>query len=133
MMVWIIRTMLYRTIFMKNFGFLNVWRSGLPYVCSSSLCLRNNSNISSTTKVHRLIYKRLYPTLLVLPDGSTVNIRYHEPRKIIKLPLNINSLTEEERKQRLARRKPKEKVVIEEKIEDNFDANKYINMSKQKR
>ncbi|XP_013771950.1 39S ribosomal protein L55, mitochondrial-like [Limulus polyphemus] len=126
-------TMLHRTIFMKNFGLLNVWRSSLLYVCSSSLCVRNNSSLASTTKVHRLIYKRLYPTVLVLPDGSTVNIRYHEPRKIIKLPLDMNSLTEEEQKQRLARRKPKEKLVVEEEIEDSFDANKYIKMSKQKR
>lgn len=52
----------------------------------SCLNVRNvSSSTASITKVHRAIYARTYPTILVNPDGSSVNIRYHEPRKIIKV------------------------------------------------
>lgn len=46
-------------------------------------CLHNN--IATVTKVHRDLYTRMYPTKVVLPDGASINIRYHEPRKIIKV------------------------------------------------
>ena len=52
----------------------------------SCLNVRNvSSSTAAITKVHRAIYARTYPTILVNPDGSSVNIRYHEPRKIIKV------------------------------------------------
>lgn len=44
-----------------------------------------NAWSASITRPHRLTYKRLYPTLIVNPDGSTINVRYHEPRQIIKV------------------------------------------------
>lgn len=44
-----------------------------------------SSSTVAITKIHRAIYQRMYPTALVLPDGSSINIRYHEPRKIIKV------------------------------------------------
>lgn len=44
-----------------------------------------NNNVASVTKVHRELYTRLYPTTVVLPDGSSINIRYDEPRRIIKV------------------------------------------------
>lgn len=43
-----------------------------------------SSATAAITKVHRLLYCRNYPTLVVQPDGSTINIRYHEPRQIIQ-------------------------------------------------
>lgn len=46
-----------------------------------------NSNFASMTKPHRSIYARMYPTVLVRPDGSSINIRYHDPRQIIKVIL----------------------------------------------
>ncbi|XP_068898600.1 large ribosomal subunit protein mL55 [Tenebrio molitor] len=81
---------------------------------------------ASITRPHRLTYKRTYPTVLVNPDGSTINISYHEPRQIIKLPLNIWTLSEAQRKARLEARKPKKKVKIVDDIEDTYDANKYL-------
>lgn len=56
--------------------------------------LRQISSASAAvTRLHRSIYARQYPTVVVLPDGSTINIRYGEPRKIIKVSLNkINVL-----------------------------------------
>lgn len=107
-----------------------------------------NSKAASITRPHRPTYARLYPTLLVRPDGSTITIRYHEPRQIIKvkipffmdcffsynhrfhscfqLPPREDELSEAERKAREARRKPKQKVVFEDDIEDDFDSNKYL-------
>lgn len=89
-----------------------------------------NSNTAIIAKVHRKMYARLYPTTVVLPDGSSFNIRYYEPRKIIKLPLDLSTLSEAERMARLERRKPKKKVKIEEDIEDDFDARKYVHFLK---
>lgn len=48
--------------------------------------VRYLSSVSaSITKIHRQTYARTYPTVVVLSDGSSINIRYHEPRKIIKV------------------------------------------------
>ncbi|CAH4019598.1 unnamed protein product [Pieris brassicae] len=52
----------------------------------------------------------MYPTKVVLPNGASINIRYNEPRKIIKLPLDLSLLSDEEKKIRLDRRKPKKKA-----------------------
>jgi large subunit ribosomal protein L55 len=74
----------------------------------------------------------MYPTLLVYPDGSTVTIRYKEPRAIIKLPIDLSKLSEAERAARLEKRKPKKKVVIEEDIDDSFDVNRYSHLWRKK-
>ncbi|XP_018336373.1 39S ribosomal protein L55, mitochondrial [Agrilus planipennis] len=93
----------------------------------NSLQLRNLNSLSAAiTKPHRRIYERTYPVMVVNPDGSTFTIRYHEPRKIITLPINIWTLSEAERKERLERRKPRKKIKIEEDIDDDFDSQKYI-------
>ena len=44
-----------------------------------------NANRVVVTKIKRATYCRKYPTLLVKPDGSTITIKYHEPREIIKV------------------------------------------------
>lgn len=44
-----------------------------------------SSNTAAVVKVHRSIYARRYPTMVVLPNGATININYHEPRRIIKV------------------------------------------------
>ncbi|XP_004926447.1 large ribosomal subunit protein mL55 [Bombyx mori] len=86
-----------------------------------------NNNIACITKIHREVYSRMYyPTTIALPDGSTINVRYHEPRKIIKLPLDLSLLSEDERKARLEKRKPKKKVKITEDLGDSFNAKKYL-------
>ncbi|CAB3243782.1 unnamed protein product [Arctia plantaginis] len=92
-----------------------------------------NNTLSSVTKIHRDIYPRMYPTTVVLSDGASINIRYHEPRKIIKLPLDLSQLTEEEKKMRLEKRKPKKKVKITDDVEDDFNAKKYLKYMKKKK
>lgn len=49
-----------------------------------TLC-RHNSNRTAISCINRNRYPKIYPTLLVFADGSTVRIRYHEPRAIIKV------------------------------------------------
>ncbi|KAJ8910390.1 hypothetical protein NQ315_003511 [Exocentrus adspersus] len=91
------------------------------------LQIRNlNSFSASITRPHRLTYVRTYPTVLINPDGSTITIRYFEPRQLIKLPLNVWTLSEADRKARLEQRKPKKKVKVEDDLEDAFDSKKYL-------
>ncbi|XP_068153526.1 large ribosomal subunit protein mL55 [Drosophila tropicalis] len=91
-----------------------------------------SSATAAVTRLHRSVYCRLYPTVVVQPDGSTINIRYQEPRKIIKLPLDLSTLSESARKARLEARKPRKKVKIMEEVEDNFNAKKYMKFIKKK-
>ena len=82
------------------------------------------------TRKHRRTNVTLYPTVLQLPDGSTLNIQYHEPIEIIKLPLDLSTLSEAERKKKLERRIPKSKVKIVDDIDDDFDESRYLKIKK---
>lgn len=66
------------------------------------------------------------------PDGSTYMTRYHEPRAIITLPVDLSKFSEAERKARLEKRVPKSKVKIEKEVQDNFSASKYLGYMKKK-
>lgn len=91
-----------------------------------------SSATAAVTRLHRTVYCRMYPTVVVQPDGSTINIRYHEPRKIIKLPLDLNTLSEADRKARLEARKPRKKVKTMEEVEDTYNAKKYMKYIRKK-
>uniref|UniRef100_A0A2M4AUM5 Putative 39s ribosomal protein l55 mitochondrial n=1 Tax=Anopheles triannulatus TaxID=58253 RepID=A0A2M4AUM5_9DIPT len=105
--------------------------AAVPYF-SGNLVRCISSNSAAIVKVHRSIYARRYPTMMVLPDGATINISYHEPRRIIKLPLDLSLLSEAERKARIEKRKPKQRIRIEDDVEDTFNANKYLKYMKRK-
>ncbi len=47
---------------------------------------------ASITKVGRQTFTRTYPTVLVLPDGATISVRYPVPRQIIKVGKKISFL-----------------------------------------
>ncbi|XP_052098051.1 39S ribosomal protein L55, mitochondrial-like [Mytilus californianus] len=95
---------------------------------------RQNSNRTSVCRVKRSIFRQMYPTTLVLPDGATINIRYHEPRRIIKLPLDLETLSEEEKKKRLKRRTKIRKIEVKDDgNEDDFSMNKYQYLWKNKK
>uniref|UniRef100_A0A6J0UMX0 Large ribosomal subunit protein mL55 n=1 Tax=Pogona vitticeps TaxID=103695 RepID=A0A6J0UMX0_9SAUR len=64
-----------------------------------------NSNRTSIACIGRQKYARLYPVLLVKPDGSTIHIRYKEPKRILAIPIDSNTLPEAERRARLLKRK----------------------------
>lgn len=55
-----------------------------------------SSSSAVITKMHRLKYLLHYPTTVVLPDGSSIIVRYPEPRKIITvcIKLILNKLNE---------------------------------------
>ncbi|KAK3909816.1 39S ribosomal protein L55, mitochondrial [Frankliniella fusca] len=92
-----------------------------------------SNNFSLITKIHRESYLKMYPVLVVQADGSTFYTRYHEPRSIIQLPLDITTLSPEELKVRLERRNPKKKVVYAKEEKDNYQASKYIKLIKKKK
>lgn len=106
--------------------------ASLARIGSSATGLRRNLNCwtAAIAKKHRTVYERTYPTALVFSDGSSIEIEYCEPRKIIILPLNIAELTEAEQKKRLEMRKPKTKVILTDEIEDSYDENRYLSFNK---
>lgn len=53
--------------------------------------VRSGSNRAVISRINRRVYARTYPTTLVYPDGSTVTIRYPEPRQIIKVIASVVS------------------------------------------
>ncbi|XP_053265896.1 39S ribosomal protein L55, mitochondrial [Podarcis raffonei] len=106
----------------------------LPRTCGFHTSTRqSNSNRTSIACVARQKYARLYPVLLVRPDGSTFYIRYKEPRQILSIPVDINTLPDAERRARLRKRdtsklKPKE----ETRFEDDFKLDDYRKFWKKK-
>ncbi|KJH47208.1 glycosyltransferase, group 2 family protein [Dictyocaulus viviparus] len=98
------------------FGWSSVASRPLLQLCYLHWCVvqvRGNAWRACLGKIRRTEYLRHYPVLLIRPDGSTIEIRYLEPRSVIQLPVDINSLTEGEKRQRLAARKPKAKKMIQ--------------------
>ncbi|KAM6963123.1 large ribosomal subunit protein mL55 [Aplochiton taeniatus] len=95
---------------------------------------QQNSNRTSVVRYGRQKYERLYPVLLVQPDGSTINIRYKEPRRVLMLPLDASTLTDEERKARLKRREPKKKTMQQDSLDykDDFTVDQYSQFWKKK-
>ncbi|XP_076238358.1 mitochondrial ribosomal protein L55 [Calliopsis andreniformis] len=91
-----------------------------------SLCRSLNCWTAAITRKHRRIYKLTYPTYLIQPDGSSIQIHYDTPRRIITLPLNIETLSEVDRQKKIAARTPITKVKIIDEIEDDFDESKYF-------
>ncbi|XP_076640566.1 mitochondrial ribosomal protein L55 [Colletes latitarsis] len=96
-----------------------------------ALSIRRNLNCwtAAITRKHRKIYIRTYPTHLILSDGSSINIEYNDPRMIIKLPLDVDTISEVERKMRVAARTPISKIKILDEIDDDFDEFEYIRMN----
>ncbi|NXI49953.1 RM55 protein, partial [Chloroceryle aenea] len=84
-----------------------------------------NSNRAAISHLHRQLYGRLYPVLLVNTDGSTVRVRYREPKRILMLPLDSNTLPEAERKARLRRQFPSQPKVGMEETFESIDMDTY--------
>ncbi|XP_076845729.1 large ribosomal subunit protein mL55 [Brachyhypopomus gauderio] len=88
---------------------------------------QSGSNRTSVVRCGRKKYERMYPVLLVHPDGSTINIKYKEPRRIIMMPVDISTLSEEERKARMKKRDRNRGLATlkEEEFEDDFKVDDY--------
>lgn len=74
----------------------------------------------------RETFTRQYLTTLVLPDGSTVNVRYPTPRQIIRLPIDLESCTKEQLKKIKFLRRPRETARKVEEVTATFDPKKYL-------
>ncbi|XP_016086379.1 39S ribosomal protein L55, mitochondrial-like, partial [Sinocyclocheilus grahami] len=94
---------------------------------------QSNSNSTCVVRFGRQQYESMHPVLLVRPDGSTINIRYKEPRRIMKMPVDITTLSEEERKIRMRKREPKRaaKQKLDD-FEDDFKVDDYSKFWKKK-
>ncbi|XP_048367646.1 39S ribosomal protein L55, mitochondrial [Sphaerodactylus townsendi] len=92
-----------------------------------------DSNRTSIACIPRVKYGRVYPVLLVRPDGSTIHIRYKEPRRILMMPVDINTLPEAERRARL-RKRDSAKIKVKEEVpfEDDFNLDDYRKFWKKK-
>ncbi|KAG8443500.1 hypothetical protein GDO86_012049 [Hymenochirus boettgeri] len=112
------------------------FRSFLPTSCHLHISAwMNNSNRTSIVRCGRKTHIRQYPVLLVQPDGSTISIPYKEPRRILKMPVDITTLSEEERKARLRKREQSKKIKTKqerEQFDDGFSIEEYSKFWKKK-
>jgi len=85
-----------------------------------------NANRTATTKIRRLRFTRQYPTTVVLPDGSTISVKHPEPRLLLRLPLDLEQATEEQKRKIQLLRRPKLTQKVTEDTDDTYDPMKYL-------
>lgn len=109
-----------------------LWQSAVKAAASRPCCLhtsayRADSTTAALTRLHRQAYARLYPVLLVKQDGSTIHIRYQEPRRMLAMPLDLDTLSPEDRRARLRKREAQLRHEKEEEPEltDDFNVEHY--------
>ena len=84
--------------------------------------------LSQVYKAKRELFARLYPTTMVFKDGSTITVRFHEPRQIIKMPVTLEDCVNQSDKVawQIRRRELKDEYRDTDKDDVKFDAKKYI-------
>ncbi|XP_066441617.1 large ribosomal subunit protein mL55 [Eleutherodactylus coqui] len=93
-----------------------------------------DSNRACIGRTVRKSFLRSYPVLLVQPDGSTITIRYKEPRRMLIMPVDITTLSEAERKARLRKRNQFKKsgAKKEQNTYEDFKLDEYSQFWKKK-
>ncbi|KAM9307907.1 large ribosomal subunit protein mL55 [Gastrophryne carolinensis] len=110
-------------------------RHVLPATChlhtSSAL---HDSNRACIGRSGRTTYLRNYPLLLVQPDGSTITVHYKEPRRLLTMPIDVTTLSEEERRarQRLRDQAKRSKTKKEKEIYSDINLDEYKKFWKKK-
>ncbi|OAF67146.1 39S ribosomal protein L55, mitochondrial [Intoshia linei] len=79
-----------------------------------------NCNMFKLTTIKRKNYIRMYPVNFIFNDGSSITVRHKEPRKIIKLPLDLRKFTPEQMAAFKQKRKPTNKMKISKKENDEY-------------
>nr|CAB3263989.1 39S ribosomal protein L55, mitochondrial-like [Phallusia mammillata] len=101
----------------------------LRHLCTvyrNSIALQHSSsNRCSFAVQQRPVYPRMYKTMVVLENGSTITVRLREPRKILKLPVDMSKLSEEERTNLWFQRKGRVKATEEVKLDSTFTSKQY--------
>lgn len=101
----------------------------IPHDFSCFSCL-----IFSLYRPKKAKYPLQYKVRVINPDGSSYFTRYHLPVGVIRLAVDPNSLTEEERKARLKKLRRDETVETKEyKEQVKFDRRALMNMMKKKK
>ncbi|XP_073532985.1 large ribosomal subunit protein mL55 [Phyllobates terribilis] len=95
---------------------------------------QQSSNRACIGRSGRTTFLRSYPVLLVQPDGSTITIEYKEPRRMLMMPIDISTLSEDERKARLRQRNQARKTSAkkEQEVDDDFNPKEYRQFWKKK-
>lgn len=100
--------------------------------CSCSI--RRNVSKLSLYRPKKEKYPLQYKVRVVNQDGSSYITRYHLPVGVIRLPLDPNTLTEEEKKARLRRIRSEKKIDVQEYKEDvKFDRKVMMELMKKKK
>jgi hypothetical protein len=85
-----------------------------------------NANRAVVTKIKRPVFARLHPVTTVLPDGSTITVKYKEPKNLIRFPLDLETATAEQKRIVAQMRRPKTKLNTIEDKGKAFDPMKYV-------
>uniref|UniRef100_A0A0R3RPH9 39S ribosomal protein L55, mitochondrial n=1 Tax=Elaeophora elaphi TaxID=1147741 RepID=A0A0R3RPH9_9BILA len=88
---------------------------------------RSNAHHASISRIKRARYIRQYHVTLLQPDGSTVPIRAAEPLDLIRMPFNLDTLTDEERRH-LEMKRHKTKKLTKRREIVKFNADEYIDL-----
>ena len=90
--------------------------------------------LQSLSRPKKEKYPLMYKVRIINQDGSSYFTRYHLPMSCIRLPVDPNSLTEEQMKARLKKHRNERKVSISEYKEDvQFDRRAMANLMKIKK
>jgi len=97
-----------------------------PMLTNMTIARQLNANRCVVTKIKRANFTRMYPTTAVLPDGSTISVKYPTPMQLIRFPIVMETATEEDKRKINLRRRPKQTLVVQEDRGSSFDPMKYV-------